>query len=197
MRVIALTGNIASGKSTVARLLRECGAPVLDLDAMVHALQRPGEPVHDAIVAAFGPDILAPDGTLDRPALRALILADPAARLRLEAITHPAVQALAEEELATLAAAGTPLAVVEIPLLFETGDPSRYDGILLVDAPTALRRERLITTRGLTPEIAEKMMATQLAPERKRSRATWVIDNDGDEASLALAVRQFWDSLAA
>ncbi len=197
MRVIALTGNIASGKSTVAALLRAHGAPVLDLDAMVHALQRPGESVYAAIVAAFGPAILAPDGTLDRPALRERILAEPAARHTLEAITHPAVRAEEEEELATLAAAGTPLAFVEIPLLFESGDPARYDGVLLVDAPAPLRRERLMATRGLSAETADRMMATQLAPEGKRERADWIIDNDGDAADLARAVEQLWQDLAA
>lgn len=195
MRVVALTGNIASGKSTVARVLRDLGATVIDLDAVVHELQRPGEPVYRAIVARFGDRIVAPDGTLDRAALRDLVFHDPAARHDLEAIVHPAVFERQRVLLTEAAKRREPLAIVEIPLLFEAADPMDYDGIILVDAPLSVRRFRLVARRGIKADEADLIMAAQIPSQEKRDQSTWVIDNTGDLAALETATRDVWKQL--
>ncbi len=197
MRVLALTGNIAAGKSTVARRLVERGAVLIDADAIVRALQRPGTPVHEAIVAHFGPGILHADGTIDRPALRAAVLADPNARRALEAIVHPAVERERQRLLADAAAHDAAVVIADIPLLFEAADPAAYDGVILVDAPAAVRRDRLIRERGLDPAEADALIAAQLPSEQKRPRATWILDNDGDLPALERATDRLWNQLTA
>ncbi len=189
-RVVGLTGNIASGKSTVTAILRRLGVPVIDADQIVHELQRPGTAVFREIVAAFGPAVLTPDGELDRAALRRMVLADEAVRRRVEAIVHPAVFERRSALVQAAITVGTPLVVVDVPLLYEADDPRHYDAVVLVDAPVALRRERLITLRGLPAEEADRLIALQLPAELKRERADVVIDNDGDIASLTPRVEQ-------
>ena len=189
-RVVGLTGNIASGKSTVTAILRRLGVPVIDADQIVHELQRPGTAVFREIVADFGPAVLTPDGELDRAALRRMVLADEAVRRRVEAIVHPAVFERRSALVQAAITVGTPLVVVDVPLLYEADDPRHYDAVVLVDAPVALRRERLITLRGLPAEEADRLIALQLPAELKRERADVVIDNDGDIASLTPRVEQ-------
>lgn len=195
MRVVALTGTAAAGKSSVGALFRVWGGTVLDADAMVRELQQPGTPVFAAIVAAFGPGVLRVGGVLDRAALRHRILTDADAKRRLEAIVHPAVEARRRELLAEAAARGAALVIVEIPLLFEAADPSAYDGVIVVDAPEAERRRRLVDERGLTSAEASRLLAAQWPADAKRARATWVIDNDGDRDALAHRARVVWDAL--
>jgi dephospho-CoA kinase len=195
MRVLALTGNVAAGKSTVAARLRELGAVLIDADAIVRSLQEPGTPVHARMVAHFGPEILAPDGTLDRQVLRGRILAEPAERLALEAIVHPAVEEERRRQLARAAAAGAEVVIAEIPLLFEAADPSVYDGVILVDAPVAERRRRLIAERGLPPAQADQLLAAQWPAASKRARATWIIDNDADRATLLDRTDALWHQI--
>jgi dephospho-CoA kinase len=197
MRVVALTGTAAAGKTSVGALFRAWGATVLDADAIVRELQQPGTPVFDAIAAAFGPAALRADGTLDRAALRQRILSDADAKRRLEAIVHPAVEQRRRVLLADAAARGASLVIVEIPLLFEAADPSAYDGVIVVDAPEAERRRRLVDGRGLTPTDAARLLAAQWPADAKRARATWVIDNDGDRDTLAHRARVVWDALQA
>ncbi len=192
MRVLALTGNVAAGKSTVAARLRALGAVLVDADAIVRDLQRPGTPVHARIVARFGAGILTSDGTIDRQALRTRILADPAERLALEAIVHPAVEAERRRQVARAAADGAEVVIAEIPLLFEAADPSVYEGVILVDAPEAERRRRLIDERGLPPEQADRLLAAQWPAAHKRARATWIIDNDGDRQTLLDRTDALW-----
>lgn len=194
MRRIALTGNIAAGKSTVAELLRRWGAVLFDADDVVRRLQRPGSRVFDRIVAHFGPEILRADGELDRARLRERIVTDPAERERLEAIVHPAVEERRRAAEAAAEAAGAPLFVADIPLLFEAADPGVYDGVILVDAPEAERRRRLVDDRHLTPDDAERLMALQMPASAKRPRATWIIDNDGDRATLEARTRAVWEA---
>lgn len=196
MRLVALTGTIAAGKSTVAALLEKWGATRIDADQLVRQLQRRGEPVYQAIVARFGPGILRPDGELDRPALRRLILADAAARHDLEALVHPAVEQERRRLVEAASRRGDRLVIAEIPLLFESADPAAYQGIIVVDAPRALRRNRLVELRGLTPDEADHLLDAQLPGELKRARATWVIDNDGDLPALEARTRQVWQALA-
>jgi len=192
---VALTGNIASGKSTVARWFREWGAAVTDADGLVRDLQQPGIPVYDAIVRRFGRAIVAPDGSLDRPALRARVLADASARAALEAIVHPAVRARRPALEAEAAEAGFPIIVHEIPLLFETGGEGAFDRIVLVDADPATRARRLVRTRALDAPEAEQLIGAQAPTEGKRARSDYVIRNDGDLAALERAAREVWDAL--
>jgi len=195
--IVALTGNVAAGKSTVAALFRHWGAAVLDADQVVRELQRPGTPVYHRIVERFGPGIVGAHGELDRPALRRLILADPAARADLNAIVHPAVRAQREGLVAAARAGGARIVVADIPLLFEASDPAEYDAVVLVDAPTPLRRQRLVTMRGLPPEDADRLIAAQMPSEGKRRRSDFVIDNDGDRTQLERRARDVWLALEA
>lgn len=192
---LALTGNVAAGKSSVARLFAEWGATIIDADAIVHELQQPGQPVLAQMVRHFGRDILRPDWRLDRPALRRRVLDDPQARAALEAIVHPAVVARREALLTEAAARGAAVVVSDIPLLFEAADPGAFDGVVLVDAPPAIRRDRLITLRGLAPAEADRLIAAQLPSDGKRARADFIIDNTGSEADLEVATRRVWDEI--
>lgn len=192
---LALTGNVAAGKSSVARLFAEWGATIIDADAIVHELQQPGQPVLAQMVRHFGRDILRPDWRLDRPALRRRVLDDPGARATLEAIVHPAVVARREELMAEAAARGAGVVVSDIPLLFEAADPDAFDGVVLVDAPAALRRDRLITLRGMAPTEADRLIAAQLLSAGKRARSDFIIDNTGSEADLEAAARRVWDEI--
>lgn len=194
---LALTGNVAAGKSSVARLFAEWGATIIDADAIVHELQQPGQPVLAQMVRQFGRDILRPDWRLDRPALRRRVLDDPDARAALEAIVHPAVVARREELIAEAAARGASVVVSDIPLLFEAADPSAFDGVILVEAPVAVRRDRLITLRGMNPAEADRLIAAQMPSEAKRARSDFIIENAASEADLEAAARRVWDQITA
>jgi dephospho-CoA kinase len=195
--IVALTGNIAAGKSTVVALFKAWGAGIVDADQVVRDLQRPGTEVFRQIVARFGRAILTPTGEIDRPALRRLILADPRARSDLNAIVHPAVRAQREALVAAARAAGARIVVADIPLLFEAADPAEFDAVVLVDAPDAIRLHRLVTMRGLPLEDAERLMAAQLPSVKKRPLSQFVIDNDGDRAQLERRARDVWLALEA
>ena len=195
--IVALTGNIAAGKSSVVALFRQWGAGIVDADAVVRDLQRPGTPVFRRIVERFGEGILTPGGELDRPALRRRILADPEARADLNGIVHPAVRAERDALVAAARAAGARIIVADIPLLFEAADPAEFDAVVLVDAPEPVRLHRLVTMRGLPLEDAERLIATQLPSGGKRGRSTFVIDNDGDRAQLERRARDVWLALEA
>jgi dephospho-CoA kinase len=194
---VALTGNIASGKSTVAELLRSWGATIIDADRLVRDSQAPGSPVLRAIAARFGQDLIDPSGMLDRRALRRRAMGDPAALLDLNRIVHPDVQrrrAALEQEARNR---GDRIVINDIPLLFEVGDPAAYDAIVLVDAPEPVRRARLLAQRGLTAADADQMLAAQAPSGPKRSRSTFVIDNEGDRATLEARAREVWAQLLA
>lgn len=184
MLSVALTGNIAAGKSSVAALFRDWGATIIDADAIVRRLQRPGTAVFHAIVDRFGPGSLAANGTLDRSALRALILADPGEKRALEAIVHPAVEAERQRLLRRAGQARDGVVISDIPLLFEAMDPSKFGAVVLVDAPEAVRLERLAQHRGLSAPEAAALIAAQLPAAEKRARADFIIDNDGSRDLL-------------
>lgn len=194
---VGLTGNIASGKSTVATLFARWGAVVIDADEIVHQLQRPGTAVFAGIVARFGPDVVRPDGMLDRAALRRQVLASPADLAALNGIVHPAVRERSAELVEQARRTGARIVVSVIPLLFESDDPARFDAIVLVDAPTPLRRERLLRDRRLSPDDASGMLESQMPASEKRPRSTHVIENDGDLAALERGARRVWDQLDA
>lgn len=197
MRTIALTGNIAAGKSTVAQLLRGWGAVLFDADEEVRRLQRPGQPVFEAILEHFGPSVRRADGGLDRAALRERILGSPSERATLEALVHPAVEASRQAAIAAARARGAAVFLADIPLLFEAADPSAYDGVILVDAPVAERRRRLIEERRLPPDDADRLIAAQMPASTKRPLATWIIDNDADRATLVARTRAVWEAITA
>jgi dephospho-CoA kinase len=192
---VALTGNIAAGKSAVAALLRQWGATIIDADAIVREVQAPGSPVVGQIAERLGHAVVGPDGALDRPALRRLVLEDADALAALNRIVHPAVHARRAELLRAAAAHGDRIVVSDIPLLFEAADPGEFDVIVLVDAPEQLRLERLMTHRGLSRDEARRMMQTQLPARDKRARSDFVIENDGDLAELARRTARVWHAL--
>ncbi|HEX7023578.1 MAG TPA: dephospho-CoA kinase [Gemmatimonadales bacterium] len=192
---VALTGNIASGKSSVAVLFRDWGATIIDADAIVRRLQRKGTAVFQAIVDRFG--TVAGDGSLDRPALRARILADPAEKRALEAIVHPAVEAERQRLLRAARRSPTGIVVNDIPLLFEAMDPTRFDAVVLVDAPEAMRAARLVRHRRITPEQAEALLAAQQPAGPKRARADHIIDNDGTPDQLRERAWLVWRKLVS
>jgi len=181
---VALTGNAASGKSTVADLWRRAGVPVVGADDLARQVVEPGTPGLDALVAAFGRDVLADDGWLDRARLRARVLDDDEARRVLEAILHPRIQTARDRWMRARWAEGAPLVVSEIPLLFEIGAEGEFDAVVLVDAPEALRLRRLVE-RGLSEAEARSLMAAQMDASHKRARADFVIDNAGTREALA------------
>jgi dephospho-CoA kinase len=193
---VALTGNAAAGKSTVAAWFRQWGATLIDADDIVRELERPGAPVLAQIVARFGRAVLAPDGALDRTALRRLILKDPARREALNAIVHPAVEIERDARLRAAAARGDRIVVNDIPLLFEALDPAAFDLVVLVDAPEPVRRTRL-RERGLAVDEIDRLLAAQLPPEGKRARSHIVLDNGGTLAELERAARKAWQQIAA
>ena len=186
---IGLTGGIGSGKSTVAALLAERGAQVVDADRIAREVVEPGTPGLAAVVAEFGSGVLTPDGALDRPALAAVVFGDPAARARLDAVVHPLVRARAAE----LVAAAPPDAVVvqDVPLLVETGQAGSFDLVLVVETDQQTRVARLLE-RGLSAADARARIASQSTDEQRRAVADVVLRNDGDRADLAAQVDRFW-----
>jgi dephospho-CoA kinase len=186
---IGLTGGIGSGKSTVSRLLGEHGAVVVDADVIAREVVAPGTPGLAAIVEAFGPTVLAADGSLDRPGLAAVVFADPQARRRLDGIVHPLVRARAGELEA--AAPADAVVVHDVPLLAETGQGSSYDLVVVVEADPAVRVARLVQ-RGLTADDARARIAVQATDEQRRAIADTVLDNSGTPEQLAEQVDRFW-----
>jgi dephospho-CoA kinase len=186
---VALTGNIAAGKSTVVGFLRRWGATIIDADELAREAQAPGSEVLAAIVRRFSADVLSSDGSLDRAALRSKVMGDEAALLALNAIVHPAVQRRREALQQVAARRGDLLVVNDIPLLFEVLDPTQFDVVILVDAPDALRRTRLRAMRGLSHEDADRMIAAQMPAARKRPRSQFVIEDAGTLPELEAQAR--------
>lgn len=176
---VALTGNVGSGKSTVARYWADAGIPVVSADELSRQAVAPGSPGLAEVVEAFGEEVLAADGTLDRDRLRAIIFADEAGRRRLEQILHPRIRELRAEWLEEQRRDSRSVVVSEIPLLFETGAEGEFDVTVLVDAPAGVRRERIVRDRGLSAEEADRIMSAQMDPDRKRRAADIVVDNTG------------------
>jgi dephospho-CoA kinase len=195
MLSVALTGNVGAGKTTVAELFKRWGATVIDADQLVREAQAPGQPVLAKIVSRFGKEFLQPDGTLDRAAIRVRVLGDADALADLNRIVHPEVHRRRQALLAAARARGDRIVVSDIPLLFESADPAEFDAIVLVDAPEAVRRARLLATRPLPPEEADRLMAVQLPSTPKRARSDYVIENDGDLPALERAAAAVWDAL--
>jgi dephospho-CoA kinase len=192
--LIGLTGNIATGKSEVTRMLAELGARVIDADRVAHEVMLPAGPAHGAVVEAFGEGILAADGSIDRAKLGAIVFRDPAALRRLEAAVHPAV--IAEVEL-RIAQTGEPVVVVEAIKLIEAGMHRQYDALWVVTAPRSLQIARLVATRGLSEAEAALRVDAQPPQEEKAAQADWTIVNDGDLRELRQKVEAGWAQIQA
>ena len=201
MRVIGLTGGIASGKSTVARMFAELGAVVLYADAVAREVLAPGSPVLDEVRAAFGPDVLAPDGSLNRAALGDIVFSDPEARRRLDAITHPPIRARIRQRLAewrsALPAERPGIVILEHPLLIETSQTDLVEGIILVAAQQSTQVARLTNVKRLTEQQAWARVRSQATVAEKQPFADWVIDGDAPLEEVRRRVSQIWSELAA
>lgn len=196
---IGLTGGIGSGKSTVAKMLVECGAVLIDADAISRQLMEPGRAVLAETVRAFGEGVLTPTGELDRAALASLVFADESARARLNAIVHPAVRAeAARQREATVQKLGEGAVIVEdIPLLAETGQAADFDAVIVVEAQRQERLRRLVEMRGMSEADARARIAAQASDEQRRAIATWVIDNSGSLERTAAQVREVFAKITA
>lgn len=195
MLLVGLTGNIASGKSTVARVFAAYGATVIDADVLARVAVRVGTPAYDRIVARWGNDVLAPDGVLDRGELRARVFHDPAELEALNEIVHPEVARLRDLAVGDARARGDRIVVCDIPLLFEKNLVEEFDVVVLVDAPRPVRLERLVRDRDLRETDAMAMIAAQMPAELKRARADFVIDNDATLPALTVQIENVWAAL--
>ncbi len=197
MRLIGLTGGIASGKSTVASMLASRGAIVVDADAIARSIVEPGKPAFGAIVERFGPGVVAADGNIDRPALASIVFADERARADLNAITHPLVLQEMWEQIDAHRSTDR-VVVADIPLLFESGvAPAGFDAVLVVASGSDEQAERMQRDRGMTPEDALARIAAQAPMETKKAAATHVIENSGSLEDLERAVNEFWSEITA
>jgi dephospho-CoA kinase len=192
---VALTGNVAAGKSTVLALFERWGAAAIDTDKLARDAVVPGSPALAAILRRFGADLALPDGSLDRAALRHRAMGDDERRAVLNAIVHPEVDRLLALGLAEAGRRGARIVVCDIPLLFEVLDPAAYDLVVLVDAPEETRRRRLMELRRYTRAEADDVIGAQLPSRVKRDRADIVIDNDGARDALEARARAAWAAL--
>ncbi len=191
---VGLTGGVASGKSTVSALLAELGAVVIDADLLAREVVAPGTEGLAEVVAAFGEEVLAPDGSLDRPAMGAIVFADESRRRVLEGIIHPRVRARAAEIEAS--APQGAVVVHDIPLLTETGQAGAFDAVVVVDVPVEVQVGRMVDLRGMTPEDAQARVAAQATREERLAVATYVIDNGGTLEALRARVDEVHAALA-
>jgi dephospho-CoA kinase len=193
--ILGITGNIASGKSRVAELLRNRGAAVLSADQLARELVEPGSHLLDELVVMFGAQILSEDGGLDRESLGQLVFADEDARHRLNRLLHPAIAQLSEQRLTALVESGAALVVYEAPLLFEAGAEKRVDKVLVVTVEPDIQLRRLIERDLLDEPAAQMRIAAQMPQREKVLRADYLIDNSGSFADLDRAVDKLWIEL--
>jgi dephospho-CoA kinase len=190
--VWGLTGGIATGKSTVAKMIEDEGVPVFDADRVAREIVEPDQPAWKQIVEAFSEKILAPDRTIDRTRLAAIVFADAGARKKLESFTHPRIREEIGQRILKAAGDGKDIAFVDAALMLETGWANDFAGVVVVDCPPALQLERLMKRDGLSEELAKRRIGAQMPLEEKKKKATFVIENDG---SLVNVRRQVHDVL--
>lgn len=196
MRLIGLTGNIASGKTAVADMLAERGAVIIDADVLAREAVSKGSPALEAIVDKWGREVLDDDGNLDRSSLRHIVFQNQSDLDALNEIVHPEVARLRSREIEAAKARGDKTVVCVVPLLFERHLADEYDTIVLVDAPRSLRLERIVRDRGLDEAEAMKMIAAQMPADLKRARADHVIENSGSIEELEEEVSRVWEEIA-
>jgi dephospho-CoA kinase len=192
---VGLTGGLGAGKSAVLDELVALGAVGIDADQVARDVVLPGTPGFDAVVAAFGAGVVAPDGGLDRGRLGAVVFADAGERARLEAITHPLIRA--ETRRLIEAASSDAIVVVGVPLLAEKKLAGEYDVVVTVEASLGLRLERVLASRGMSDADARARIAVQASDQERAAIAWWVIDNDGTLAQLRAEVARLWAALLA
>ena len=190
---IGLTGGIGSGKSTVAAMLAERGAVIIDADQIAKEIVEPGEPALALLVAEFGPHILQPDGSLSRGELAKVAFSDPTATDRLNAIMHPLIRAEFERRLSAQPEGA--VVVYDMPLLVESGQDAIVDLVVVVDVPEEIQIDRAVDLRGLDEDDVRRRMALQATREERRAAADVVIDNSGDPVLTALQVDDLWERL--
>ncbi|MDB4915053.1 MAG: Dephospho-CoA kinase [Gemmatimonadetes bacterium] len=195
MLLVGLTGNIGSGKSTVAQLLSERGVTIIDADVLSRRAVEVGTPAYRAIAERWGTSILGADGGIDRGELRRIVFSDPVQLEQLNSIVHPEVESMRAALVEQSRARGDRVVVCDVPLLFERRMAESFDRIVLVDAPRPVRLERLVRERGLRETEAMDMIVAQMPAELKRARADHVIDNDGTLTQLDTRVSEVWDEL--
>ncbi|OME77918.1 dephospho-CoA kinase [Paenibacillus sp. FSL A5-0031] len=193
--IIGLTGGIASGKSTIANMLVERGALLVDADQVAREVVLPGEPALEAIASTFGQAVLETDGSLNRKALGEIVFRDKQSLAKLESITHPAIRARMQQTIHTYAEHYPErLVVADVPLLYETKQENLYEGILVVYVPAELQKKRLMERNQLPEEEASRRIALQMDIEQKRLKADWVIDNSGSLEETKRQLDEFWKS---
>jgi len=195
MKVIGLTGGVGSGKSTVAEMLRELGATVIDADEAAHEVYAAGTPGFAAVVAEFGPDFVR-DGAIDRQKLGALVFNDEAARRRLNSIVHPLVREWMAARTAEAVERGDEIVIQDVPLLFENGLEDLFSSVLLVYVPEDVQLERLAHGRGVPRDRARAIIAAQLPIEEKRRRAHHIVDNSGTVEQTRKQVEEVWAQMS-
>ncbi|MFF8765729.1 MULTISPECIES: dephospho-CoA kinase [Nocardiopsis] len=195
MLKVGLTGGIGSGKSAVAAELAAYGATVVDADAIAREVVEPGTPGLEAVVAEFGDRVLTPDGRLDRPRLGEIVFADEASLTRLNAIVHPLVGERSAQLMEEAVASGVEVVVYDVPLLVENGLGPLYDLVVVVDAPDAVRVERVTANRGMPREQVEARIRAQADRDTRLAAADLVVDNSGTREELTERVAQLWREL--
>jgi len=194
VRIIGLTGGIASGKSTVSAMLRELGAHLLDADVIAREVVEPGTPGLEDVGRRF-PGVIGPDGRLDRQALGARIFANPEERAALNALLHPRIQRAFLEKTQALAEGGAEVVVYDAPLLIENRLHDWMNGVILVYVPREVQVRRLMARNGLDRAQAEERLAAQLPLDDKRQHATWIVDNSEELARTRAQVEDVWRSI--
>ncbi|MFQ5850997.1 MAG: dephospho-CoA kinase [Candidatus Binatia bacterium] len=195
MKVIGLTGGIATGKSTVASLLRELEAKIVDADQLAREIVRPGQEAWHNIIDAFGTEILRPDKTIDRTRLRKIVFKDEKARKKLDSITHPQIRMLAQERIQKLATEGAEIIVYEAPLLFENKVHLWLRPVILVACDLATQKKRLRERDGLSEEETEQCLKAQMTLDEKRKLADFVIENVGNLEDLRRKVKEVCEKI--
>jgi dephospho-CoA kinase len=196
LRLIGLTGGIATGKSTVSSMLQDLGAPIIDADLVAREVVEPGQPALAEIAARF-PGVVGADGVLDRKALGERVFGQSEDRAALNAITHPRIQARVIDRSAALQEAGAPLAIYDAALLIENRLHQAMEGVILVVTDLATQRQRLMDRNGLTAAEADARIAAQMPLDEKKKVATWVIDNSGTRDATRAQVDALWKTLKA
>ncbi|RRD36175.1 dephospho-CoA kinase [Leucobacter sp. OH2974_COT-288] len=201
MKVIALTGGIGAGKSTVAKMFAELGAATIDADQLAKTAVTAGSPALQQIAASFGSEVLTPDGELNRSRLGEIVFADPQSRKKLEAIVHPEVQRLFQKQrkelLAQPDATRPAVLIYEIPLLVESAAAAQYDGVVVVTAALETRLQRLTEQRGMTHQAAQQRITAQVSDAARIAVADWVITTDESLADTLRQVTSVWQELLA
>jgi dephospho-CoA kinase len=197
VRLIGLTGGIATGKSTVAALLAERGASIVDADLLAREVLFPGTGGFAEVVERFGAGVLDAAGVIDRAALGDIVFADPERRAALEGITHPRIRALMQARIQEALGSPAPLVVADVPLLFENPRADAFEGTMLVYSPAATQLQRLRERDELDELAAQRRLASQMPIEQKRALATWVIDNGGSRESTDAQVGRWWRDTVA